>query len=100
MRNDPGVKQRMFDHISRWQQSALSQKQYCTENKIAYYVFHYWYKRYRDEQGINQQSSSFIRMHVQSCASSGPVVELVFVNGTRLVFHQPVSSDYLKSIIS
>jgi len=100
MRNDPGVKRQMFDHISRWQQSGLSQKQFCRDNKIAYYVFHYWYKRYRDAQGISHQSSPFIRMDVQSAAWSGPVAELVLVNGTRLLFHQPVSGDYLKSIIS
>jgi hypothetical protein len=84
----------------RWQQSALPQKQYCAQNKIAYHVFHYWYKRYRDEQGINRQPSSFIRMNVQSALSSGPVVELVLVDGTHILFHQPVSSDYLKSLIS
>jgi hypothetical protein len=99
MANDPKVKRGMFDHINRWQQSALSQKQYCVENNIAYYVFHYWYKRYRDEHGINH-SPSFIQMNVQSSASSSPVVELVLVDGTRLLFHQHVSSDYLKSIIS
>ncbi len=29
-------------------QSGLSQKQYCEQNNIRYYVFHFWNKRYKD----------------------------------------------------
>lgn len=96
---DPKLKQDMFDHISQWQQSALSQKQYCRQNNMSYHIFHYWYKRYRDEHGSDHQFSSFIPVNVQSSSSSGPVIEVLLVNGTRLLFHQPVSSDYLKAII-
>jgi hypothetical protein len=38
-------------------------------------------------------------MNVESFSSSTPVVELLLVDGTRLLFHEPVSSDYLKAII-
>jgi hypothetical protein len=99
MPNDAKVKQDMFDHINRWQQSALSQKQYCKQNNMPYHVFHYWYKRYRDEHDSGHQSSSFIPMNVQSPALPGPVIEVLLVDGTRLLFHQHVNSDYLKAII-
>ena len=36
--------------IKQWQQSGLSQKLFCTENNIAYHVFHYWYRAYKSEQ--------------------------------------------------
>lgn len=36
--------------IKQWQQSGLSQKVFCTENNIAYHVFHYWYGVYKSDQ--------------------------------------------------
>jgi hypothetical protein len=99
MPSDPKIKQEMFDHISRWQQGTLSQKEYCRQNNIAYHAFHYWYKRYRDKQGTNHQTPAFIPMNIESFSSSTPFVELLLVDGTRLLFHEPVSSDYLKAII-
>jgi hypothetical protein len=99
MPGDPKLKQAMFDHIKQWQEGTLSQKEYCRQNNIAYHAFHYWYKRYRDEHGSSRQPSSFIRMQVEPSASSTPFVELLLVDGTRLLFHEPVSSDYLKAII-
>ena len=36
--------------IKQWQQSGLSQKLFCTNNNIAYHVFHYWYGVYKSEQ--------------------------------------------------
>jgi hypothetical protein len=99
MPHDPKLKQDMFDHISQWQQSALSQKQYCRQNNMPYHMFHYWYKRYRDEHGSNHQSSSFIPVNIQASTSSGAAIEVLLVDGTRLLFHGHVSSDYLKAII-
>jgi hypothetical protein len=42
---------------------------------------------------------SFVQLQVTS-GSSVPTVELQLGDGRRLLFHQPVSSDYLKSLIS
>lgn len=91
----------MFAMIAAWKQSGLSQKAYCEQNKIRYYVFHYWYKRYRDEQS-DSNGPAFISLNVDSplsnttCAS----VEIVLPDGKRILFHQAVSSDFLKAVIS
>jgi len=47
--------------INRWQQSSLSQKAFCTENKIAYHVFHYWYGVYKSEQ---KPSGTFLPVNI------------------------------------
>jgi hypothetical protein len=92
-------RQQMFSMIAQWQQSGLSQKAYCLQNNIAYYVFHYWYKCYRDKRptSVNPQFS-FVQLQVNP-GLSVPAIELQLGDGRRSLFHQPVSSDYLKSLI-
>ena len=91
------VKQEMFDKITQWQQSGLSQKAFCREVNLAYHVFHYWYKRYRFKE--SKAASSFIKLGITSVSVSSSM-ELVFPDGKRLLFHQPVGVDYLKALIS
>ena len=41
--------QKMFSMIDQWQQSGFTQKQFCEQHNIRYYVFHYWLGRYRKQ---------------------------------------------------
>jgi hypothetical protein len=87
----------MFDKILQWQQSGLTQKAFCEQQGIAYHVFHYYYKRFRDKENIG--SHKFIKLHV----TPGNVLtnmELVYPDGKRLLFHQDVSVDFLKALIN
>jgi hypothetical protein len=101
MHYDKNTQEQMFAIIASWKQSGLSQKAWCEQNKIRYYVFHYWYKRYRDEQSNNSEPA-FIPLNIKpplsdtSCAN----VEVVLADGKRILFHQAVSSDFLKAVIS
>jgi len=100
MRYDEQVQQQMFSMINEWQQSGLSQKVYCEQHSIRYHVFHYWYKRYRDAQATDKEPG-FLSLKIKpSSDSAAPHTELLLPDGKRLLFHQPVSSDYLKAIIS
>ena len=91
------VKQEMFGYIGQWQQSGLTQKAFCLQVNLLYHVFHYWYKRYRTTD--SKPASSFIKLRV-STPSISSHTELVLPDGKRLLFHQPVSIDYLKALIS
>ncbi len=91
------VQQSMFSYIDQWQQSGLSQKAFCQKAKLAYHIFHYWYKRYRNT--ASEPASSFIQLNV-SGPSAAFHAELILADGKRLLFHQPVGADYLKVLIS
>lgn len=104
------AEQQMFSMIGCWQQSGLTQKSYCEQHSIRYHVFHYWYRKYRkyrDSQTSDKQPG-FIPVQLQSSAAIafqtpsavGAHIELVLTDGRRLLFHQPVSADYLKALIS
>jgi transposase-like protein len=94
------VRQQMFMLIAQWQQSGLTQKAYCQQQSIKYHVFHYWYKCYREEQsGVDSSNSTFVKLQMSKPVAIG-AVEIHFSNGTRLLFHEPVSSNYLKALVS
>jgi predicted acetyltransferase len=100
MRNNQEVKEQMFSYIVQWKNSNQSQKAFCIEHNIRYYVFHYWLKRYREDvQGKKDKPSSFVKLQVTQSAMLAPA-ELILPDGKRLLFHEPVSSDFLKSLIS
>ncbi len=99
MHYDEQTQQQMFEMITAWKQSGLSQKAYCQQNNIRYYVFHYWYKRYRD----NQSLEVFIPLDVSPSSASDQRtadIEIALPDGKRILFYRPVSSDYLKAIIN
>ena len=96
----PEVRQQMFKLIQQWQQSGFSQKAYCKEQSIKYHVFHYWYKRYRQEHtDVDNNNSSFVKLQIAKPVAPA-AVEVHYPGGIRLFFHEPVSSNYLKALIS
>jgi len=100
MFSQPEVREQMFKLIEQWQQSGVTQNKFCQQQSIRYHVFHYWYKRYR-EQNANPQSnaSSFVKLQIAKPISDGSV-EIIYPGGIRIVFHEPVNSNFLKSLIS
>lgn len=99
MRNQPEVREQMFKLIEQWQQSKLTQNVFCQQQAIKYHVFHYWYKRYRDQHvDWNPNSSPFVKLQIAKPVISGSV-EIHYADGTRIIFHEPVSSNYLKALI-
>lgn len=89
-------RQQQFAIITSWQQSGQSQKQYCIQNNIAYHVFHYWYKVYRQAQLGG--SGSFVTLNIAPQPQAN--IEIKLTDGKRIIFHQPVSADYLKVLIA
>ena len=97
MQHRDEVRQQMLTHIEQWKQSDLSQKLYCEQHNLTYHSFHYWYKVYKNNQPANS-ATPFVQLQVQP-QSMQPHVEILLPNGRRIIFHQPVSSDYLKCLI-
>ena len=101
MRNNESCQQQMFSKIREWQQSGITQKAWCQAHQIKYHVFHYWYKRYRSSDASGTTQNQFIALQIEPAAVAGAAyMELILVDGKRLLFNQIVSSDYLKALIS
>lgn len=66
MRNDPKVRQQMFDLIEEWKQSGLSQKAFCERHPIRFYQFYYWYKCYRRQHDVGEDNKSgFVKLRIE-----------------------------------
>ena len=101
MQYDKQTHEDMLKMIDSWKQSGLSQKVYCEQNNIRYHVFHYWYKRFRDQGGAIEDGT-FVPLNVKPSTFpvSNSTIEFVLPDGRRILFHQSVSPDYLKALIS
>ena len=94
------VRERMLNLVADWSKSGLSQKAYCEQQKVAYHVFHYWFKVYR-QQAEPGAANSFIPVYVQRPTQDDQQagIEIIFADGRRLLFHQAVSANFIKAII-
>ena len=96
MRNNNVVQQNKFAFIEQWLNSGLSQKQFCEQNNIAYSVFQYWQKKYKQQQSAAGKPASFIELNIPA-AHAG--IEMICPDGKRLLFHQSVTADFLKALM-
>ena len=96
MESKEQARDHQFAMIASWQQSGQSQKKFCLQNNIRYSVFHYWYKVYRNQKATDGGSFVALDMAPQLQAN----VEVHLPGGRRIVFHQPVSVDFLKALIA
>lgn len=99
MRNDPQVRQQMFELIEQWKQSGISQNAFCEQQSIRFHKFYYWYKCYRKDNGISDENNGgFVKLKIEK-PHVAPLVEIHFPGGVRVLFHEPVNSNYLKTLI-
>jgi len=96
MESKEQYRQQQLAMIAAWQQSGQSQQEYCLQNNIIYHRFHYWYKVYRDNQSAD--NGSFVALNITPPAQGN--LELHLADGRRILFHQPVSVEYLKALIA
>jgi len=97
MVKDDSIRQQMFASIVSWQSSELSQKEWCRQQGISYHIFHYWYRKDRDGHWESGNANPFVRLVIKSEAAAS--CEVVFVDGTKILFREPVPAPYLKSLL-
>ena len=92
----------MLALIEQWEQSGMRQKDFYQHHNIPSHVFYYWHKRYQKQKTRPRKSirakSSFVRLQPSNLSSNN--MELHLPNGNRIIFHQQVSVEYLKALIS
>jgi len=99
MTNKSKQQQKMFTMIKNWKESGQTQKAYCEAHSIPYHQFHYWYKRYKlVNTPANDNKPSFVQVQLpatedKSCA------EIIYPNGKKILFHQPVDVSFLKALL-
>lgn len=95
-------RQQMFEMIARWQQSGRSQTSFCKQQGISFYTFYYWYRKYKrsHDTADDAHTPGFVQLRVEGEPVAATLVEVSLPGGAKVLFHTPVSADYLKAIIS
>ena len=92
--------EKMLGLVSQWQQSGQTQNQFCRERSIKPHVFWYWLRRYRERRGaLKQQTKSFVSLEVEETIEAGVLAEILYSNGTRLIFKQAVGVKILQHLL-
>src|SRR6185312_5804548 len=99
MRKDPEVQQQMFQLIEQWKQSGLSQNAFCQQESIRFHKFYYWYKCYRRQHDREDTVPGFVKLKIEKPPVTSSV-EVHFPGGIRVLFHEPVKHNYLKTLIN
>lgn len=87
----------MFSLIEVWKLSGKTQREFCLEKDLGYHKFHYWFKKYNDQNGP-ADDSPFMSIPVGSSADGG--LEIVYPDGRRLIFHQRVDVGFVRALLA
>ena len=98
--NDLTLRQLMFSLIEVWKKSGKTQREFCQEKDIAYSKFQYWMKKYGEQSNLVRDPGGFVPVVVNNEPKSSAMMELVFPDGRKLVFHQAVEVSYLQALLS
>ena len=91
------LSEQMHHHIQAWQQSKISQKQYCIENNLAYHKFIYWLQKTREAQ--NPIDGMFIPVKTKPAGRAFVTdVEITYPNGVRLRL-SPENFEHISRLI-
>ena len=82
MQNKKEHRTQMLQMITQWQQSALSQRAFCTSHNITYHVFHYWYGVYRSDKN---NTGSFLPVNITP-ASNHEQITITGISGIEVQF--------------
>jgi hypothetical protein len=95
------LSQAMRQHISLWEASNQSIREYCADKDFTMHKLNYWrYKLQKEQKGNTATLVGFTRVvpEVSPAVASQdiPTLEVSLSNGNRLVFYQDISRDLLK----
>ena len=94
----------MRHHITSWQNSKMSPRDYCSDKGLAVHKLYYWLNKIKKEQPLmDGTAGGFLQVRPKAVPTASkshadslvPSMEANLPNGTRLVFYQAVSNDLL-----
>lgn len=88
-------KEEITQLIDLWHQSGKSKKRFCQENNLVYMTFIGWTA---PKKKAKTKPSAFVPLKVNKI-SPGIFAEINLPGGRQMIFHSPVSAEYLKEVL-
>ena len=92
----------MFSLIELWKNSEKTQQEFCRDKELAYNKFQYWFRKYRAIHSpavVTDEKPGFREIEFKDQLSGTSSVEVVYPDGRKLIFHQPVAVSFLRSLL-
>lgn len=89
----------MFAVIEDFQQSGLTRQAYCAQNSIAITKFHYWQKKYRNQDQESQAGFISVRTGADSRTGFSQPIILTYPNGISLQLPTGTSLAVVSSLL-
>lgn len=99
MAADITKQQLMFSLIEVWKKGDQTQQDFCKEKELDYQQFQYWLRRYKQTLAPGFSQTSFTQVKVKTQPVTRGALELVFPDGRKLIFHQPVDVAFVRNLI-
>ena len=96
----------MQQHLQAWKHSGLSQQAYLDTTGVSKTLFSYWQRKLSPELSPTvPDSPGFVAVSAPELAAEVTTPARVFTrirccDGRELELHEPVSSDYLRALLS
>lgn len=99
---DQTTQQLMFSLIEVWKSSTQNQQEFCKEKDLDYQKFQYWFRKYRALHSEDRTDTKFFKqVKIKPTGSTySAAVELVFPDGRKVIFRQPVEASFLRVLLS
>ena len=104
MKSQEDTKAIMYGYVNRWQNSSLTQKEFCKAEGINFYRFKYWRTQLKKAKEIATLPATtikeeFIPIEVPKFQSDLPEVEITYPNNTKISFGKGIQADQVKELI-
>lgn len=90
-------KEEMFGHIKAWENSKLSQLDFCKKNGITFGTFGYWRKRYLRKG--NSESTVKVFKAIKLVAKTESNYKITYPNGVFISLSSGVDKNELAKLI-
>ena len=89
--------------LSEWQQSSLTMKLFCEQNRISVNMLKGWIKQFnmgRKRKSAKRGSDPFIALVPERLNTIVPFAEYRLSDNSKLAINHPVSASFLKELLS
>jgi len=94
--------QEMFSLIKKWQESGISQRDFCSQHDLSMHAFYYWLRKYKQ---ANQSSENrFLPVEINSPVFTpgndiSGNIQIRYPNGVLITLDKSVSISRIKALI-
>lgn len=91
---------KMFLLIAQWEESGMTQVEFCHTRNIPKSTFYYWHKKYKEEKEGCQ--NSFIPVTVKESVPSScsePEITITYPNQVQVTLSKGSSVEYIRELI-